>query len=151
MQWKPHVTVAAIACKDDCFLVVEEEDQGRLVINQPAGHLEAGETLLEAVRREVLEETAYLFEPRSITGLYLYPDVQADITYMRICFAGECVDHFPDRTLDEDIVRTRWMHRSDLQKHGDRMRSPLVMKCIDDYLAGKNHPLELLHHHPSGC
>lgn len=147
MQWKPNVTVAAIICNDDRFLVVEEKDNNRIVINQPAGHLERGETLLEAVKREVLEETGWDFEPLNITGLYLYPNKVKNLTYLRICFAGRAIRQHPDRPLDKGILRALWMSRVELEQSRDRMRSDMVLRCFDDYISGKAHPLSLLNHH----
>ena len=100
MQWKPNVTVAAVAMRDGRFLVVEENSNGRIVINQPAGHLEKDETLMDAVRREVMEETAWKFEPEYIVGLYMYTNHREEITYLRVCFAGTCEQHFPGNKLD---------------------------------------------------
>jgi len=144
-QWKPNVTVAAIVPRGDRFLLVEEEADGRIVLNQPAGHLEHDEHLLDAVRREMLEETARNFRPQSLVGVYLYPHrLAADITYLRFCFAGSCDEADPGRELDEGIRRTLWLGRTELEENRERLRSPLVMKCIDDYLAGRRYPLEVL-------
>ncbi|OGT75115.1 MAG: NUDIX hydrolase [Gammaproteobacteria bacterium RIFCSPLOWO2_02_FULL_56_15] len=147
MQWKPNVTVAAVIFHNDQFLVVEERDNDRVVINQPAGHLERNESLLQAVQREVLEETAWEFEPQSITGIYLYPDPVKDITYLRVCFAGQAIRQHPNRKLDHGILRACWMSREELEESRERMRSAMVLRCFDDYLAGIAHPLELLNHH----
>jgi NADH pyrophosphatase NudC (nudix superfamily) len=144
MQWKPNVTVAAIAELDNCFLVVEEDADGHIVFNQPAGHLEKNETLISAVKREVLEETAWDFEPESIVGIYMYPNPHSDITYLRVCFYGKCKKHYPDKKLDNEIIRAVWLSRDELENNKDMMRSPMVLNCIDDYLAGKNYPLDLL-------
>jgi 8-oxo-dGTP pyrophosphatase MutT (NUDIX family) len=149
MQWKPNVTVAAIVYRNGRFLVVEENDNSRVVINQPAGHLEKGESLLHAIQREVLEETAYEFEPLSITGIYLFADKNRDITYLRFCFAGRCIRHHPDRDLDRGIIRANWMTREELEGCRHIMRSDMVLKCFDDYLQGRSHPLDLLHHYPA--
>lgn len=146
MQWKPNVTVAAIAEKDGCFLIVEEEADNQIVFNQPAGHLENSETLFEAVKREVLEETAWEFIPKSIVGIYMYPNIHSDIIYLRVCFSGNCTIHFPERKLDEGIIRATWMNRKELEYHREKLRSPMVLNCIDDYLAGKQYPLDLLNH-----
>lgn len=146
MPWTPFVTVAAIAHRDDQFLVVEEQADGGLVFNQPAGHLERRETLFEAVRREVLEETGWDFEPQSVVGVYLYASPQPDVSYLRVCFAGHCLAHHADRPLDEGIVRALWMSRAELAAAGPRLRSPLVLRCIDDYLAGRDYPLSILAH-----
>lgn len=146
MRWKPNVTVAAITQQDGRFLVVEEHANGKIVFNQPAGHLENDETLLDAVKREVLEETAWEFRPESIVGLYLYPNSHSDITYLRICFAGTCLKHHPDKELDEGILRAAWMTRDELETINGRLRSPMVLQCIDDYLSGKQYPLDMLNH-----
>jgi len=147
MQWKPNVTVAAIAEREGRFLVVEENSNGRIVINQPAGHLEKNETLIEAVRREVLEETAWQFNPESIVGLYMHTNLREDITYLRVCFSGTCERHFPENPLDDGIVRALWMTREELEASQERMRSKMVLRCIHDYQSGKRFPLDILNHY----
>lgn len=147
MQWKPNVTVAAVAVKDGRFLVVEEESKERIVFNQPAGHLEKSETLIEAVKREVLEETAWEFEPEFIVGLYLYTNRREDITYLRVCFAGTCEQHYPDNELDTGILRALWMTKEELEAIQDRMRSSMVLRCINDFTSGKQYPLDILNHY----
>ena len=149
-QRRPVVTVAAIVNRDRRFLVVEERADGADVFNQPAGHLEAGETPLEAVRREVLEESGWEFEPETIVGVYLYPNPAQQVTYLRLCFAGRCTAHHPGRPLDDGILRACWMNREELAARPDRLRSPLVLRCIDDFLDGKSHPLELISRVVSG-
>ena len=145
MQWKPNVTVAAIAQDEQGrFLFVEEYSNDKLVYNQPAGHLEQGESLIEAVVRETLEETAYEFEPKFITGLYMYPNSRKEITYLRVCFSGILKQHFPERTLDEGIVQTKWLSREELLNEPEKHRSDMIIRCIDDYLAGKRYPLDLI-------
>ena len=144
MRWKANVTVAAIIEKDQKFLMIEEDADGQLVINQPAGHLEKDETLLSAVKREVLEETAWEFEPEKVIGVYLYPSPDNDITYLRVCFSGQCIHHHPEQSLDDGIIQAMWMTRVELQTQKHRHRSPLVLRCIDDYLDGKQYSLELL-------
>ena len=146
MQWKPNVTVAAVAMEDDRFLMVEENSKGRIVYNQPAGHLEKNETIFDAVRREVLEETAWDFEPGGIVGMYLYTNPREKITYLRICFAGVCTRHFPDRKLDTGIERAVWLTKEELESMKDRMRSNMVLRCINDYLSGKLYPMDILNH-----
>ena len=146
MQWKPHVTVAAIAQRDDKYLVVEEEDNELVVFNQPAGHLEQNETLIEAIKREVLEETAWDYQPESVTGIYLYHNPRVDITYLRICFYGSCLNHYPDQKLDTGILRAHWMNMQQLEGNRDRLRSSLVLRCIEDFLAGNSYPLDILNH-----
>lgn len=147
MQWKPNVTVAAIARKDQKFLLVEEEADNLIVFNQPAGHLEKDESLIDAVKREVIEETAWTFQPEGIVGLYLYPNPHIDITYLRICFYGSCVQHYPERNLDEGIIRAVWMDAEELKENTDKMRSTMVMQCINDFLSGQRYPLEILNHY----
>jgi 8-oxo-dGTP pyrophosphatase MutT (NUDIX family) len=146
MVWKPDVTVAAIAERDGQFLFVEERASGRVVINQPAGHLEEGETFLEAVVRETLEETAWSFEPTGVVGIYVWRPENQPRTFLRVAFAGELGEHDPSRPLDRGILRTRWLTRQQLCEPRVRLRSPLVTQCVDDYLAGVRYPLSLISH-----
>lgn len=146
MVWKPDVTVAAIAERDGQFLLVEERASGRIVINQPAGHLEDGETFRDAVVRETLEETAWRFEPRAIVGVYVWRPEHVSRTFLRIAFAGDLLGHDPVRPLDHGILRTRWLTREQLAAPQARLRSPLVLQCVDDYAAGVRHPLSLITH-----
>ncbi len=146
MVWKPDVTVAAVAERDGRFLLVEERASGRVVVNQPAGHLEDGETFLDAVARETLEETAWVFRPQAIVGVYVWRPQPAGRTFLRIAFCGDLVAHDPTRTLDRGIVRTRWLDRAQILAPQVRLRSPLVLQCVDDYLAGNRHPLDLIRH-----
>jgi ADP-ribose pyrophosphatase YjhB (NUDIX family) len=149
MRWKANVTVAAVIEKDNQFLMIEEESDGEIVINQPAGHLEKDETIIAAVKREVLEETAWEFVPANIIGVYLYPSENNDLTYLRICFSGQCINHKPEQKLDDGIIQAMWLTREELETRLGHLRSPLVMHCINDYLAGKKYPLELLQHYES--
>ena len=146
MQWKPNVTVAAIAEDNGRYLLVEEDVDNLIVFNQPAGHLEKNETLLDAVKREVMEETAREFEPQSLVGVYLYPNPHRDIMYLRFCFAGRCIQHHADEPLDDGIIRAVWMTRDEIEANREKMRSPMVRRCLDDYLSGKRYPLEMLNH-----
>jgi 8-oxo-dGTP pyrophosphatase MutT (NUDIX family) len=146
MVWKPDVTVAAIAERDGRFLFVEERAGGRVVLNQPAGHLEDGETFLDAVVRETLEETAWSFRPQSIVGVYVWRPEHMSRTFLRVAFCGDLESHDPARNLDRGILRTRWLARHQLLGPGARLRSPLVLQCVDDYLAGSRHPLSLISH-----
>jgi 8-oxo-dGTP pyrophosphatase MutT (NUDIX family) len=146
MTWKPDVTVAAVAQRDGKFLFVEERSGGRVVLNQPAGHLEDGETFLEAVVRETLEETAWSFEPQAVVGVYVWRPPHAARTFLRVAFSGELRDHDPTRPLDRGILRTRWLTREQLHEPRLRLRSPLVTQCLDDYLSGVRHPLSLISH-----
>lgn len=145
MQWKPNVTVAAIAENDGCFLLVEEEADNLVVFNQPAGHLEKGESLIDAVKREVLEETAWEFRPEYLVGVYQYPNPLVDITYLRFCFAGTC-NRKHDKPLDEGIIRAVWFTPEEIEARQERLRSPMVTRCLKDYLAGKRYPLDMLNH-----
>ena len=144
MRWKPNVTVAAIVERDQKFLLVEENADNHIVFNQPAGHLERGESLIEAVKREVLEETAWEFIPQAIVGFYMYPDQHSDITYLRLCFSGTCENHHPEQALDDGIIQAVWLNREEIKENEDKMRSPMVTQCIDDYLSGKKYPLDLI-------
>jgi 8-oxo-dGTP pyrophosphatase MutT (NUDIX family) len=144
MSWKPHVTVAAVAEQQGRFLLVQERDVGKRVLNQPAGHLEDGESLLAAVRREVLEETAWQFEPRAIVGIYRWRHPQTGITFVRFTFAGALLEHDPARSLDPDIEEVVWLSDAAIRMQQDCLRSPLVLRSINDYLAGKSWPLAIL-------
>jgi len=144
MTWKPHVTVAAVAENQGRFLLVQEVDAGNRVLNQPAGHLEDGESLLAAVRREVLEETAWQFEPCAVVGIYRWRHPQTGITFMRFSFAGSLLAHDAGRSLDPDIERVVWLSAVEVRMQEHSLRSPLVLRSIDDYLAGRSWPLEIL-------
>jgi 8-oxo-dGTP pyrophosphatase MutT (NUDIX family) len=143
MIWRPSVTVAAVIERAGRFLLVEERVDGQLVLNQPAGHLDPGESLMAACRREVLEETAHPFEPRSLIGIYRWHYAKKDVTFLRFCFAGELGEPVP-RALDKEIVRLHWLSAEDLDARRADHRSPLVAKCVADYLAGRRYPLDLL-------
>ncbi|MDR1647907.1 MAG: NUDIX hydrolase [Zoogloeaceae bacterium] len=144
--WKPNVTVAAIVFRDSRFLLVEEETADGLRINQPAGHLEQGESLLEAVCRECREETRYDFEPRFLVGVYQWPRPQGDVTYLRFLFAGELAGHDPARALDRGIVAPCWFSIEEMRASAARHRSFMVLQCAEDFLAGRRFPLELITH-----
>lgn len=141
--WKPSVTVAALVERDGRFLLVEERIDGRLVLNQPAGHLDPGESLIEACRREVLEETAHHFEPQALVGVYRWHYAKKDVTFLRFCFCGGVTRVDPGRKLDKGIVAAPWLTPTELEARKADHRSPLVAKCMADYLAGKRYPLEL--------
>lgn len=148
MRWKPNVTVAAIIEREGRFLLVEEHTPEGLRLNNPAGHLEPGESPEQAVVRETLEETAHAFTPTGLVGVYLSrfqrPASGEDITYLRLAFAGELGAAEPGRPLDDGIVRTVWMTPDEVRASVDRHRSPLVLRCIEDHLAGQRYPLGLL-------
>ena len=149
--WKPSVTVAAVVERDGRFLLVEEHTESGLRINQPAGHLDPGETLQHAVAREALEETAHPFNPTALLGIYLWrsPDPSRTTTYLRFAFIGEVGEPIAGRALDHGIVRTLWLSREELAQHTARWRSPLVGRCVDDYLKGQRYPLDVLYTHPT--
>jgi ADP-ribose pyrophosphatase YjhB (NUDIX family) len=148
--WKPAVVVAAVIEKDGRFLLVEENTPDGIRYNQPAGHLEPGETLLEAVVRETLEETAHDFTPTELLGVYMLrresPDKTLLSTFIRFAFVGKLgAKH--DRPLDTGIIRTVWMTHEEILASRDRHRSPLLIQCVDDYLQGTRASLSLLHSH----
>lgn len=145
MVWKPHVTVAAVIERDGLFLLVEETTSNGLAFNQPAGHLEAGENLLDAVKREVFEETAWHFEPQALLAVQLWRKTPDHPSFVRFCFTGDVHSHDPGQTLDEGIVATHWLSRGDIADRMSQLRSPLVLLTIDEYLKGQRHPLSLLH------
>jgi 8-oxo-dGTP pyrophosphatase MutT (NUDIX family) len=145
MAFKPDVTVAAIIEHDGRFLIVQERAARRVVLNQPAGHLEDGESLLQAVVRETLEETGYPFVPQSVTGLYLWRG-SGSRTFLRIAFAGSVGERRNDARLDRAVIRATWLGRDQLQGRHAELHSPLVLLCIDDYLRGVRYPLAILKH-----
>ena len=147
MVWKPNVTVAAVVQRDGKFLLVEEETESGLAFNQPAGHLEQGEALVDAVVREALEETAYHFKPTHLLGIYNWQHPTKDVTYLRFAFAGELRGWEAERKLDEGIVAARWLTLGEVKATQARHRSPLILRCIEDLLAGKRYPLDLLVHY----
>lgn len=145
MRWLAHVTVATIVEDHGRFLLVEEMSADKKqVFNQPAGHLEADESLIEAAIRETLEETGWDVELTSVTGIYLYTAPSNGVTYQRVCFAARPLRHHPERALDEGILGARWMTREELAAQPEHWRSHLVLDCIDDYLRGEHYPLSLI-------
>ena len=144
MVWAPQVTVAAIIERDGRYLMVEEQVGGRHVFNQPAGHLEAGESLLDAVRREVLEETAHRFEPRGLVGVYRWAPPETEGTFLRFCFTGEVGARDEQRTLDPDILATHWLDPEAIASLAGALRSPLVLRCLRDARLRPAGSLELL-------
>jgi ADP-ribose pyrophosphatase YjhB (NUDIX family) len=152
-RWKPSVTVAAIIEQQGRYLLVEEETADGLRLNNPAGHLEQGETPLQAVRREALEETARTFEPEALLGLYMVESqsriLDESVTYLRIAYCGTASEPEAGRRLDDGIVRTVWMTPQEVRAASDRLRSPLVLRCIEDHRDGQRHPLALVHVDPS--
>ena len=150
-RWKPSVTVAAVIERDGRFLLVEEETSDGLRINNPAGHLDPGETPAEGCAREALEETAHRFVPTGVVGVYLARSRKTDgreVTYLRLAFCGDLGEPEPGRALDTGIVRTLWMSPAEMRASAARHRSPLVLRCMEDYLAGVRFPLSLIHTEP---
>lgn len=146
-RWKPNVTVAAVIEQDGRFLLVEEQTAEGLRLNNPAGHLDCGETPAQACVRETLEETAHGFTPRALVGLYLsrqYKPDGGDTTYLRFAFCGDLGCFDADRALDTGIVRTLWMSADEVRASTSRHRSPMVLQCIEDYLKGQRYPMDLV-------
>jgi 8-oxo-dGTP pyrophosphatase MutT (NUDIX family) len=152
-RWRPSVTVAAVIERDGRFLMIEEETSEGLRINNPAGHLDPGETPAEGCAREALEETAWHFRPTHLLGVYISRFQRSttgeDITYLRFAFTGELGEEVPGRALDVGIVRTLWMTADELRATAERHRSPLVLRCLEDYLAGVRLPLSAVYCDPS--
>ena len=145
--WTPATTVAAVIERDGRFLMVEERTRDGLRLNQPAGHLDAGESLLEACAREAREETGHDFTPTQLVGVYLWRNGAAP-GYLRFAFAGALGAAIAGHTLEAGIVRTLWLGADEIERQAPRHRSPLVMRCIDDYLRGQRYPIDLLYTHP---
>jgi 8-oxo-dGTP pyrophosphatase MutT (NUDIX family) len=138
------VTVAAVIERDGKFLMVEERAGGNLVLNQPAGHLEQGESLLAAAAREALEETGHRFEPEHVVGFYLWRSDDADTTYLRIAFCGPVEPSADVAALDDGIVGVHLLSRAQLRNRAHQLRSPMVLRCVNDYLSGHRYPLDCL-------
>ena len=148
MSWKPSITVAAIVETGRRFLLVEERIRGHCVYNQPAGRVDGAETLLAAVVRETLEETAWHFEPEWLLGIYPWRSPTTLRTTLRFAFTGRVHAHEPDRPLDTPVIATHWLRREELLQPARRLRTPLVLRCIDDYLAGRRLPLTAINDPP---
>ncbi len=147
MVWKPHVTVAAVLERDGKFLLVEEETDHGIRYNQPAGHLECRESLTDAAIREALEETGYSFEPQFLVGVYNWRNEAKDVTYLRFAFGGTITGHDALRKLDDGILSAHWLTLDEIRALEGRHRSPMIMRCIEDWTAGKRYPLELITHY----
>jgi 8-oxo-dGTP pyrophosphatase MutT (NUDIX family) len=141
MSWKPDLTVAAIIEREGHFLLVEERIRGRRVFNQPAGHVEEGETLLAAVIRETQEETAWRFIPEYFLGIYLWRAPRSGHSTLRLAFTGSVTEHNPQQALDPPVLSTHWLTRAEIQSRQAALRSPLVTRCIEDYIGGRRLPL----------
>jgi 8-oxo-dGTP pyrophosphatase MutT (NUDIX family) len=148
MIWKPHATVAAIIERNGKFLMVEEEADGLIVYNQPAGHLDPGESLIHAAARETHEETAWQFQPEALVGIYLWEQPGTERSFLRFAFCGSVDNHDASQALDTGILRALWLSRDELIATPEKIRSPMVISCIDDYLAGKRFPLDILRDEP---
>ena len=142
--WKPSVTVAAVIERNGRFLLVEEETDNGVRLNQPAGHLEPDESIVAGAVRETLEETAYHFVPHALVGIYRWRYAASGVVYVRFAFTGELGALEAGRALDHGILRALWLTPAELRAEIDRHRSPLVMRCVEDYIAGRRYPLDLL-------
>jgi phosphatase NudJ len=147
-RWRPNVTVAAIVEHQGRYMLVEEHTPEGLMLNNPAGHLDPGETPQQAVVREALEESARVFTPEALVGIYLSrtrrPACNQDVTYLRLAFCGSVGDTLPGLTLDQGIVRTLWLSLDEIRASTQRHRSPLLLRCVEDHAAGRRYPLELV-------
>lgn len=143
---RPSVTVAGVIERGGQFLLVEEEDEGCVVFNQPAGHLEQHESVVEGCAREVLEETVWHFHPRALVGIYRWakPGAASGVNYLRFALCGDLGEHEAGRKLDAGILRAVWLHPGEIRAARERLRSPLVLRCVEDYLAGRRYPLAIL-------
>ena len=146
-RWRPSVTVAAVLERGGRFLLVEEVIDGKRVLNQPAGHLDPNESLVEAVKREVLEETCYRFEPNGLVGIYRWFYQPADVTFFRFCFRGRLLNEDTSRQRDAQIDAVHWLTPAQITDRRADHRSPLVQRCVEDFLAGRHYPLETLSPH----
>jgi 8-oxo-dGTP pyrophosphatase MutT (NUDIX family) len=143
--WCPHVTVACVVADGDRYLMVEEEVNGRLAYNQPAGHLDDKESLISAAVRETLEETGWTVELEHLIGVHQWRSTEHGDGVVRFSFAARALSHDPNRPLDEGIARALWLTRDEIAVLGERLRSPLVLMSIDAWLAGQRYPLGMLH------
>ncbi len=142
-RFTPHITVATVIEKEGRFLFVKEHAEERIVLNQPAGHLEMDESLIQAAIRETLEETGWDIEIIHLIGIYLYTAPSNNVTYQRVCFAGRALGQRDNYSLDEGIIAPVWLSRDELLEQQSLWRSPMVLRSIDDYLAGERFPLQL--------
>lgn len=144
MSLRPDLTVAAVIERNGQFLLVEERIGQSMVFNQPAGHVERGEQLIAAVVRETLEETAWTFHPEHLVGVYFWDLPEKQKSFMRFAFAGRVSSHDAHRRLDRGIERAVWLTDEQIRAQGPRLRSPMVLRCIEDYSSGRRYPLELV-------
>ena len=143
-DWYAHVTVATVVERDGAFLLVEERADEGIVLNQPAGHLDPGESLLEAAVRETREETGCEIELEALLGMAQYTSPANGVTYLRTTFCGRLLRENPGAELDTEILRTLWMTPAEMRAESGRMRSPLVMASVEQYLAGHRWPLDFI-------
>ncbi|WBU42936.1 MULTISPECIES: NUDIX hydrolase [Marinobacter] len=144
MTWKPHATVAVVVENEQGqFLLVEEVSNGKVVFNQPAGHIEENEAVLDAVRRETLEETGWEVEPQFFLGVYTYKALANGVTYHRFCYAARATKQVTTE-LDTGIIQPHWLSIEEIRGLGDKLRSPLVLRCIEDYRNGRQFPLDVV-------
>jgi len=148
--WRPHVTVACVVADGERYLMVEEEVNGRLAYNQPAGHLDDGETLVAAALRETLEETGWTVALQHLIGVHQWRSTEHGDAVVRFSFAARALSHDPGRPLDTDIRRALWLTRTEIAALGDRLRSPMILQSIDLWLGGQRLPLDILSHLPEG-
>ena len=144
MSWVPHITVASVIKSDDKYLFVEEYVQDKVVLNQPAGHLEENESLSEACIRETLEETAYLVEVKNLIGVYQERNKNSLDMWLRFCFECSIKEEIKDRELDKNIIRKIWLNKEEVLKENHFLRSKMVMKCIEDFEKGNKYPLDII-------
>ncbi|MFN3713236.1 MAG: NUDIX hydrolase [Alcanivoracaceae bacterium] len=147
-SFEPHITVATVVEQEGRFLLVREQADGKLVLNQPAGHVEAGESVTQAAFRETLEETAWQVEITALLGIYIYQPRRGAGVYYRLCFAASPLHHDPRQKLDTGITGAEWLTVEELRACQSEHRSPLVMRCVEDYLSGRRLPLDAIYQHP---
>jgi len=156
-RWKPSVTVAAIIEREGRYLLIEEHTPEGLRLNNPAGHLDPGESPEDGCAREALEETTHTFKPTALVGIYISRLIRParegrdaeDVTYLRFAYCGELGEVLPGAELDKGIVRTLWMTPDEIRANASRLRSPLVLRCMEDHIAGKRFPLDMVYTDPS--
>jgi len=141
----PHITVATVVLHEGRYLFVEESPHGTPVLNQPAGHLEGGESLADGAVREALEETGFRVRPTHLLGIYVWTSPANGATYFRICFAGDLLEKVEGHEIDKDIDAVRWYSLEELRERQHQLRSPLVLRCVEDHAAGKRLPLDAIY------
>ncbi|PCJ22292.1 MAG: NUDIX hydrolase [Gammaproteobacteria bacterium] len=149
MTWTPHVTVATLVEKDSKFLIVEEICNDQVVFSQPAGHVEQGETLIQAAIRETHEETGWNVTPTGLLGFYTYTSPHNQVTYYRTNFIAQAEDFDESATLDDGILRCLWLSLAEIRDNQHKLRSPIVLRCVEDYASGQRFPLGAIYEHPT--